>query len=51
VLFCMRERERPQLFSNQAGETFVEAHAQGTDALRPESTRCGEHKIGAIGFE
>jgi hypothetical protein len=51
VLLCVRERKRPQLFGDQAGESFAESHPESADTLWPEATRCGENETRAIGFE
>src|SRR5580704_243972 len=47
----VRKRERPNLLGNEAGEAFVQRHAQRADALWAKSARSGEHEVGAIGFE
>ena len=38
-------------FGDQAGEAFVQRHAQRADAARAEAEGGGENQVGAIGLE
>ena len=42
---------RTHLLRHQAGETFVNGHAQGANALRAQPHGRGQHQIGAVGLQ
>ena len=42
---------RKQLFGDQAGEAFVQRHAQRADALRMQAERGGKHQVRAVRFQ
>ena len=39
------------LLGDQAGEPFVQRHAQRADAARMQAERGGQHEVGAVGLQ
>ena len=40
--------DRAHLLRNESGQAFVQTHAQGANALRPQTQRGREHQVGAV---
>jgi hypothetical protein len=51
VVLHLADRDRLHLLGNKSGQSFIDRHAQISDALATKADGCGQNEVGAVRLE